>query len=120
MSIEEADIIEEGDRPKRRAAEAGGALKRAGEIRRLTAFVEERSACSACYGGLIHALYRMENFSALIPDSQKLLIGQGFKDSRGRGIGIGSCTSGFDRSCPGCPPRASDIRKFLAALPRDG
>lgn len=120
MEFERADILEEGERPKRGSSGSGSAVRKAGEIRRLAALVDERSACSACYGGLIHALYRMDTPHALSPGENgesKVLIGQGFKNSRGRGIGIGNCTSGFDRSCPGCPPRAADIRSFLTTLP---
>ena len=118
MELDSAEILEEGKRPKRGTPEGGGVLRRAGKIRHLAALVDERSACSACYGGLIHALYRMEDPRTLLSKKRKILIGQGFKNSGGRGIGIGNCTSGFDDFCPGCPPRAAEIQKFLGALPR--
>jgi len=118
MDLRSAEILEEGQRPKRRPAEAGGVLRRAGEIRRLTALVDDGSACSACYGGLIHALYRMDNPRGFLPEKGKLFIGQDFRGKGGRGIGIGNCTSGFDLFCPGCPPKAAEIRMFLKDLPR--
>ncbi|MFP4561989.1 MAG: DUF362 domain-containing protein [Spirochaetia bacterium] len=116
MNVREAEILEAGERAKRNNTAAGDALRRAGEIRRLAALVDERNACSACYGGLIHALYRMDDPYDVFSENRKLHIGQGFKNAGGRGIGIGKCTSGFDRSCPGCPPRASEIRRFLRDL----
>jgi uncharacterized protein (DUF362 family) len=118
MNLEAAEILEEGERPKRGNSDDGGTFRRAGDVRQLASLVDERSACSACYGGLIHALYRMEDPRTPLSGKRKLLIGQGFKNTGGRGIGIGSCTSGFEHSCPGCPPRASEIQKFLRELPR--
>ncbi len=71
--------------------------------------IEQDRACSACVGGLLHAIHRLGGVSRTIS------IGQGFKGQRrpGIGIGIGTCTKGFEHHVPGCPPTALDIRRFL-------
>jgi len=72
--------------------------------RHLAQYVEERDACSICYAGLIHTLYRMEEQEKLRNLKEKIHIGQGFRNTRGKGIGYGECASGFDTVIPGCPP----------------
>ncbi|MGE5614571.1 MAG: DUF362 domain-containing protein [Bacillota bacterium] len=87
---------------------------------RLAEHVHEDSACSACYGSLVHALDRLERKGLLSGLDSKLCIGQGFKN-KGHdpgnkhygAIGIGSCTAGFDKHIAGCPPKASDIVEYL-------
>jgi len=78
------------------------ALPRA--ARHLAHYVEERDACSVCYAGLIHGLYRLKNQGSLRNLNRKIHIGQGFKDTRGAGVGYGDCASGFDKVILGCPP----------------
>jgi len=75
--------------------------------RHLAQYVEERDACSICYAGLIHALYRMERGRKLRDLKGKIHIGQGFRNINGKGIGYGECASGFDTFIPGCPPRGA-------------
>ena len=75
--------------------------------RHLAQHVEERAACSICYAGLIHALYRMEKAGKLRNLKGKIHIGQGFKNTSGKGIGYGECARGFDKAIPGCPPRGA-------------
>ena len=70
------------------------------------------SACSACYGSLIHALHRLEEEGQLRRLKKPVCIGQGFAGKSGD-IGVGKCTANFAHSCPGCPPKASDILAFL-------
>jgi hypothetical protein len=72
--------------------------------RHLARHVEARDACSICYAGLIHALYRMEQRGELGGLKGKIHIGQGFRGEQGRGVGFGECARGFDTSIPGCPP----------------
>ncbi len=84
-------------------------------VEELTKNVEENMACSACYGSLIHALDRLNDLGYLYELDGKLYIGQGFKGKKREGIGIGSCTKGFEKSLPGCPPKAKDIIEFLKA-----
>lgn len=85
-------------------------------VKKLTKNVEENMACSACYGSLVHALDRLNDLGYLDDSDRKISIGQGFKDKQGRGIGIGTCTKGFEKSLPGCPPKAKDIIEFLKDL----
>jgi hypothetical protein len=79
--------------------------------RHLAQYVEEREACSICYAGLIHALYRMEKRGELRNLKGKIHIGQGFRGIRGEGIGFGECACGFNTAIPGCPP--SGVTNFL-------
>ncbi|MCL2366962.1 MAG: DUF362 domain-containing protein [Oscillospiraceae bacterium] len=72
--------------------------------------IDEDAACSACYSALIYALHRMEELP-LITD--RFHIGQGFKGKVVSGVGIGSCTKGFERCVPGCPPKATEIIDML-------
>ncbi|NLY67838.1 MAG: DUF362 domain-containing protein [Tissierellia bacterium] len=80
-------------------------------VKELTKNVEENMACSACYGSLVHALDRLNDLGYHYDG--KIHIGQGFKGKEGKGIGIGSCTRGFEKYLPGCPPKAKDIIEFL-------
>ena len=82
-------------------------------VQQLGKYVEENMACSACYGSLIHALDRLKDMGALNMIDKKIHIGQGYKNEKYVGIGIGICTKGFRKSLPGCPPKAKDIMEFL-------
>ncbi len=82
-------------------------------VQKLAKYVEEDMACSACYGSLIHALDRLKDRGKLSKIDEKIHIGQGFKGKESKGIGIGICTKGFEKSLPGCPPKAKDIVEFL-------
>lgn len=93
-------------------------LTPSGKVRQLAAHIVEDSACSACYGSLIYALERLHEKGLLSKLKDKLYIGQGHKNKRhdGVGIGIGSCTSGFEKHVGGCPPKARDIVEYLESL----
>lgn len=82
-------------------------------VQQLANHIEENMACSACYGSLIHALDRLKDRKGLHKINEKIYIGQGFKDIKGQGIGVGICTKGFEKNLPGCPPKAKDILEFL-------
>ena len=73
--------------------------------RQYVGLVEEKSACSACYASLMFALQRLKNPKQI----GKIYIGQGFRGVSGKGVGIGNCTSQFERYIKGCPPKALDI-----------
>lgn len=74
--------------------------------------VDQRSACSACFANLVHALYRYsENTGRSY--SRPVAIGQEFKDKPFEGIGIGRCCNCAAKQVQGCPPPAEAI---LAAL----
>ena len=77
---------------------------------RYRSYIDEDSACSACYSSLIYALHRL---GGRIKSNEKICIGQGFKGKTSTGIGIGVCTRGFSKNIPGCPPKAADILEFL-------
>jgi len=79
-------------------------------VRRLAKHIDEQNACSACYAALIFAL---NNSAGTLP-RDKIKIGQGFRDKKCSGIGVGNCTAGCERYVPGCPPTAVGIIKELA------
>ena len=86
--------------------------KPSGIVSRLTKNVEQKDACSACYGNLVHALYRMEHkYSNTC--REHICIGQGFKDKFIDGIGIGRCCNCASQQVMGCPPSAEAIVRFL-------
>lgn len=76
-------------------------------------YIEEREACSACYGSLVHALDRLRERGELNKLKSKLYIGQYYRGECLEGIGIGSCTRDFHRCIIGCPPKAKDILDYL-------
>lgn len=83
------------------------------EIERLSKYAEEKDACSACYGSLIHALSRLDEQGLLNRLEEKIYIGQGYKEVNDKGIGVGTCAKGFAKNVPGCPPTAKDIIDLL-------
>jgi len=85
-------------------------------VQQLSRYVIEDCACSACYGSLIHALERLDEKGLLNKLKEKLYIGQNFKNKQCDGLGIGACTSGFDKWVKGCPPKARDIVEYLESL----
>lgn len=91
-------------------------IMQSGKVKRLSAYIEESNACSACYGGLIHALHRLDEKGLLRNLKDKIHIGQGFKGKRLDGIGIGSCTASFSKNVCGCPPRAREVIRFLKEI----
>jgi uncharacterized protein (DUF362 family) len=91
-------------------------LAPSGRVQQLSRHIVEDSACSACYGSAIYGLERLYEKGLLNRLKEKLYIGQGFKEKRFDGIGIGTCTSGFDRCVKGCPPKARDIVEYLEGL----
>ncbi len=86
------------------------------KAQQLARYINEDSACSACYGSLIHALERLNERGRLSKLQDKFYIGQNFKGKKLEGTGIGSCTSGFAKCVHGCPPKAIDIIEYLENL----
>jgi uncharacterized protein (DUF362 family) len=74
--------------------------------------VEEVESCSACYAYLVPALWRLKEEGLLERLQNKICIGQGYRGETGE-LGVGSCTSGFRNSLPGCPPMEEDMYQFL-------
>ncbi|MCF0238136.1 MAG: DUF362 domain-containing protein [Sphaerochaetaceae bacterium] len=92
---------------------AGPALP-SGRIRQLVKYIDARSACSACQANLVHALKRIDDNEGLYGlGNRKISIGQEFKGKTGMDIGVGSCCSGANTTCKGCPPTASAIMTML-------
>jgi len=88
-------------------------ILRSRQIEKLSKYIEEKDACSACYGSLIHALARLDEQGLLGKLRSKIFIGQGFKQLKGEGIGVGVCTRGLNHNVGGCPPSAKDIVELL-------
>ncbi|MCX7781514.1 MAG: DUF362 domain-containing protein [Negativicutes bacterium] len=92
----------------------GNEFKPSPKAARLARKVTAQEACSACYGGLIHALQRLDDAGRLSLLRQPLYIGQGFRGQTGlAGLGIGQCAKGCDQYIAGCPPTAKSIVEFL-------
>lgn len=87
--------------------------------------VEEVESCSACYGYLIPALAALQREffgeesgeAGTLSEAlgERICIGQGFRGKTGS-LGIGSCTRGFQRNLPGCPPLPGQIEEFLREI----
>lgn len=76
-------------------------------VKRISKYINEDMACSACYSALVYALHN----TGVYP-GQKINIGQGFRGKEGI-LGCGNCTCGCDYHVKGCPPKAVDIADFL-------
>jgi uncharacterized protein (DUF362 family) len=85
-------------------------------LSQLARYTDARAACSACYGGLLHALKRLSDQGLLARLPGTVCVGQGFRGSSCDGVGIGVCTRGFRRTVPGCPPTAGAVLEFLRGL----
>lgn len=79
-----------------------------GEVARLTKYVHEREACSACFAALVRALYASGRGR-----NQEIYIGQGWDGATLEGLGIGRCCRGAEKHVPGCPPTAESIARHL-------
>ncbi|MDW7673447.1 MAG: DUF362 domain-containing protein [Bacillota bacterium] len=79
----------------------------------LSNWIEEKEACSACYGSLVHGLMRLKERGQLKQLKEKVHLGQGFKNMAADKIGIGLCTKDFSSNVKGCPPKAKDILALL-------
>jgi uncharacterized protein (DUF362 family) len=87
--------------------------KASNQVRHLTKKVIAKSACSACYGSLVHALQRLDDMDMLKSITKPIYIGQDFQGQVLEGIGIGRCTNKCPQSVAGCPPTAKDILEVL-------
>lgn len=82
-----------------------------GTVAGMTREVHEDRACSACFAGLVRALYTAGGAGAPI------YIGQGWKGKEmGEGLGVGNCCRGAARCVPGCPPTAEAIARALEEM----
>ncbi len=88
-----------------------------GRANYLSRYTEPKSACSACYGNLIHALKRLDEVNRLKNIKHQICIGQGYKGEQDAAkVGVGICTKGLGKSLAGCPPKAIDMIKFIKEL----
>lgn len=78
-----------------------------GKVASLTRNVQAKSACSACYAGLVRALYQSR------PTGIPIAIGQGWRDVAFEGLGVGNCCNCASSQVPGCPPTSEEILHFL-------
>ena len=108
MDFTDDTLIELND-----ASNAGRLPVRSRKAKALARYTDEREACSACYGSLIHALNRLDEMGRLGWLNEKICIGQGFRGVEGCPLGVGNCTKGCKDSLKGCPPRADQIMEFL-------
>ncbi len=74
--------------------------------------VSDWDSCSACYGNLVPALYRLKDEGILADLKTKISIGQGHAGKGGE-LGVGKCTSGCKFFVQGCPPKEEDIYQKL-------
>ena len=107
--IDDEDIIYLNDPKSAPAYPAPSGL-----VSRLTKCVKQDSACSACYGNLVHALYQLHDSYGRKAETP-IYIGQGHagKNLNGIGIGIGRCCKDAQYNVPGCPPDAESILRML-------
>jgi uncharacterized protein (DUF362 family) len=109
--LSEANIIQLNEPQGEKNARPRGA------VASLAAHTLPDSACSACYGNLIHALKRLDEVGRLDNLSEKICIGQGYRGTTDPDkIGVGTCTRGLGKSLPGCPPKAIDMIEFIKNL----
>lgn len=74
--------------------------------------VDEADACSACYSNLVSALEQLNTSGDTEKFADQICIGQAYRGYKGA-LGIGNCTSCFEKHLPGCPPKTEDIISFL-------
>jgi len=76
-------------------------------------WIEERQACSPCYGSVAHALMRLKEKGRL-KGRWQVTVGQGCREQAGE-FGVGECAKGFRVHVAGCPPQAKEIVEALLA-----
>ena len=103
--------IEEINTPR----DSTGTLSQDGRVARYARYIDDRDACSACYGSLMHALDRMGE-GRVRRLGRSFRVGQAYRGQKTDGIGIGACCAGCPVHVPGCPPRARDIIDALEKM----
>ena len=78
--------------------------------------LDQKMACSACVGATVFAMMRLAGKDKLLQLNTKIKVGQGYVNTVGPGIGVGTCTEGLEHSIGGCPPSAKRIVGFLNTL----
>ncbi|MCR5625556.1 MAG: DUF362 domain-containing protein [Lachnospiraceae bacterium] len=96
------------------------ALKAGEKLLEVSYAVNDYDSCSACYGNLVPALYRLKEEGKLNmllnklneKGNGKIAIGQGHRGSTGH-FGIGNCCRAFEHHVSGCPPKEEEIYNKL-------
>ncbi len=84
------------------------------KVQHLAGYTCPKDACSACYANLIQALARLDDQGALKGfKNNPIKIGQGYKNQKEEGIGVGLCTADISNTVKGCPPSTPAILDFL-------
>ncbi|MBP3652816.1 MAG: DUF362 domain-containing protein [Clostridia bacterium] len=91
-----------------RPSDTAGFPKPRGTVASLTKNIHENQACSACFAALVRAMYLTG-----CGQNREIYIGQGWKDQKLDGLGIGKCCRGAQDCVMGCPPTADQISKML-------
>ena len=84
-------------------------------VRGLTRNVEQRLACSACFGSLVRALYQYREQTGQ-DYGGRIAIGQAFRGLAPDCLGIGQCCRNAPQYVRGCPPTAAEILIQLKKL----
>lgn len=107
MDVDSANMVQLGEGVPERKMHCSR------RISKLAAYADAKDACSACYGSLIYALDRLNDEGMLSGhETGAIAVGQAYRGKTGA-IGIGQCTSCFEKHLGGCPPKAVDIAEFL-------
>ncbi len=107
-NLQNANIIETNS-GKNTPRQQGESPRKVAVYRR---YIDERSACSACYASLVRSLTHFSHHELAALQKSPIAIGQAFKGQSG-GFGVGVCTAGFDESVIGCPPAPLAITRAL-------
>ncbi|MDL2253026.1 DUF362 domain-containing protein [Ruminococcaceae bacterium OttesenSCG-928-I18] len=115
LGVGEADPAKARVRQLHEGEAAGAPLAKAGgKVRKLRPYLAADAACSACEAALVRGLSRLGP-EQLARMPAPVCVGQGFAGKKGA-VGVGKCTAGFEKTLPGCPPRADKVRGFLQEL----
>lgn len=93
-------------------AAAAGQDRKMADLIYVKEIVNDVDSCSACYGTLVPVLKRLMEEGHPVERLRGICIGQGYRKKTGR-LGIGNCTSCFEKSLPGCPPGEEEMYLFL-------
>ncbi len=119
-SVSKEDITNPGGRQKQTVVNIGSRNEtEASAVKNwINKIVDQRSACSACFGNLAGALRRIKAANPEAVDRftrGSICIGQDFRGTdlpEGK-IGVGICTKGAPVFINGCPPSERAIMDFL-------
>ncbi len=91
-----------------------GELRRENKLLKVSYALNDADSCSACYGRLVPALFRLEEEGLLKHLDTQISIGQGHQGKPGK-LGVGRCTADHEFCIMGCPPEEDEIYEKLKA-----